>query len=203
MSVDGRGLATSSVPLWLHRIRLHWMKRELEGPKDGWLGWVVWAGLVWGRATDLVEAIMRHILQHDGLHGEHIGKLYLWDVEGAHHMGPAWGGGKLASEPETWPLTTPHCTTPYPHHTLPIRIQCQPGKGNPASIPTLPIPMSSTPAFPDPAQGALLTSTDELWGSGPPSPPLSVLFNAPSLCGHSSHLCQCKGGHRDLGWGIC
>jgi hypothetical protein len=42
-------------------------------------------------AADLVEAIMRHILQYDGLHGEHVGKLHLRDVQGTHHMGPAWG----------------------------------------------------------------------------------------------------------------
>lgn len=43
------------------------------------------------RATDLVEAIMRHVLQNNGLHREHVGELHLRDVEGAHHMGPAWG----------------------------------------------------------------------------------------------------------------
>lgn len=50
-------------------------------------------GMIAGRAgdADLVEAIMRHVLQHDGLHGEHVGKLHLRDVEGTHHVGPAWG----------------------------------------------------------------------------------------------------------------
>lgn len=48
-------------------------------------------------AADLVEAIMRHILQHDGLHGEHVGKLHLRDVEGTHHMGPTWGSVGPAS----------------------------------------------------------------------------------------------------------
>lgn len=43
------------------------------------------------RAANLVEAIMRHVLQNDGLHCEHVGELHLRDVEGAHHMGPAWG----------------------------------------------------------------------------------------------------------------
>lgn len=148
-------------------------------------------GLVQGvaQAADLVEAIVRHVLQHDGLHGEHVGKLHLRDVEGTYHVGPAWGGGGLASAAmaslRPWPLTTPHCGQSPPP---------QPSHQTPTSIPTLPpSPLQSTPDFPDPAQGALLTSTDELWGSGTPSPPLSVLFNAPSLCGHSSHLCQCKG----------
>lgn len=56
-------------------------------------------GLVRGTvgAADLVEAIMRHILQHDGLHGEHVGKLHLRDVEGTHHVGPTWDNVGLAS----------------------------------------------------------------------------------------------------------
>lgn len=67
------------------RIRSHWMG-EVEGPRQG-------GGRREGRAgaADLVEAIMRHVLQHDGLHGEHVGELHLGDVEGTHHVGPAWG----------------------------------------------------------------------------------------------------------------
>lgn len=60
-------------------------------------------------AADLVEAIMRHILQHDGLHGEHVGKLHLRDVEGTHHMGPTWGSvGQASGKSET---RTPHSPT--------------------------------------------------------------------------------------------
>jgi hypothetical protein len=33
------------------------------------------------RAANLVEAIMRHVLQNDGLHREHVGELHLRDVE--------------------------------------------------------------------------------------------------------------------------
>lgn len=57
-------------------------------------------------AADLVEAIMRHVLQHDGLHGEHVGELHLRDVEGTHHVGPTWGSvGQASGKSET---PTPH-----------------------------------------------------------------------------------------------
>lgn len=66
------------------------------------------------RAANLVEAIVRHVLQNNGLHGEHVGELHLRDVQGAHHMGPAWGGavwgpasaGRQAQDP-TPPNTKP------------------------------------------------------------------------------------------------
>lgn len=73
------------------------MERELERPKDGGTGRGAGAGMGTARAADLVEAVVGHVLQHDGLHGEHVGKLHLRDVEGTHHVGPAWGGGELAS----------------------------------------------------------------------------------------------------------
>lgn len=97
------------------------------------------AGLVWGTAgaADLVEAIMRHILQHDGLHGEHVGKLHLRDVEGTHHVGPAWGGVGPASativSPRPWPLNPTLQTFPSPK-AFPSD-WCWPGKGDPASMP--------------------------------------------------------------------
>ena len=70
-------------------------ERAGEGPKSGWGG----RGLAWGRAgaADLVEAIMRHVLQHDGVHGKHVSKLHLRDVEGTHHVGPTWGSMGPAS----------------------------------------------------------------------------------------------------------
>lgn len=98
-------------------------------------------------AADLVEAIMRHILQHDGLHGEHVGKLHLRDVEGTHHMGPTWGSVGPASASmaslRPWPLTAPLQTVPssvaFPSIPGPAR------KGKQPSTPLL--------NFPDPAQG--------------------------------------------------
>lgn len=60
--------------------------------------------------ADLVEAFMRHILQHDGLHGEHVGKLHLRDVEGTHHVGPAWGSVGPASAVMVSALLPGPCT---------------------------------------------------------------------------------------------
>lgn len=119
----GRYLPTSQVlfQCWLDRIKLHWMKRVLEEPMDR-------RELVGDTAgvADLVEAIMRHILQHDGLHGEHVGKLHLGDVEGTHHVCPAWDSVEVASAAdgklETPPLMTPCCRPfppPQPSHPIP------------------------------------------------------------------------------------
>lgn len=36
----------------------------------------------------LVEAVVRNVLQDDGLHGQHVGKLHLWDVQSTHNVGP-------------------------------------------------------------------------------------------------------------------
>lgn len=128
-SVRGGCLPTSSVPWKCQVDRINWMGRGLEGPQNGWRG----RGLVWGMAgaADLVEAIMRHVLQHDGLHGEHVGKLHLRDVEGTHHMGPAWGGVGPASAVmaslRPRPLATPNgreSPPPRPSHQTPV-----PGEG--------------------------------------------------------------------------
>lgn len=43
----------------------------------------------------LVEAVVGDVLQDDGLHGEHVGKLHLWDVQSADDMGPPWGSKHL------------------------------------------------------------------------------------------------------------
>lgn len=49
----------------------------------------------WGREgarrAHLVEAVVRNVLQDDGLHGQHVGKLHLGDVQSTHNVGPAWG----------------------------------------------------------------------------------------------------------------
>lgn len=42
----------------------------------------------------LVEAVVGYVLQDDGLHGEHVGKLHLWDVQRADDVCPAWGRGR-------------------------------------------------------------------------------------------------------------
>lgn len=34
---------------------------------------------------------MRNVLQDDGLHGQHVGKLHLRDVQSTHNVGPPWG----------------------------------------------------------------------------------------------------------------
>lgn len=43
------------------------------------------------RRAHLVEAVVRNVLQDDGLHGQHVGKLHLWDVQSTHNVGPPWG----------------------------------------------------------------------------------------------------------------
>lgn len=111
-------------------------------------------------AADLVEAIMRHILQHDGLHGEHVGKLHLRDVEGTHHVGPTWGsGGQASGKPET-----PHSPT---LQAVPSSMAFPSDSSASQEREIQHPPYTDThvcpPAFPDPAQGGLLTSAD-----GPP-----------------------------------
>lgn len=109
-----------------------------------------------GRGADLVEAIMRHILQHDGLHGEHVGKLHLRDVEGTHHVGPTWGSGGQGGRPQASRRpdpSQPHTAGSPLLHGLPIRFQCQPGKGNPA--PPIHRHTCLSPCLPRPCSGGL------------------------------------------------
>lgn len=42
------------------------------------------------RRPYLVEAVVGYILQDNWLHGEHIGKLHLWDVQSTDNVGPPW-----------------------------------------------------------------------------------------------------------------
>lgn len=84
-------------------------------PQDCWPGR--------SECANLVEAIMRHVLQDDGLHGEHVGELHLGDVEGAHHMGPAWGGvgTGLSRTASTRPRSPQHQAVDAPCiHNLPV-----------------------------------------------------------------------------------
>lgn len=44
--------------------------------------------LILADVAGLIEAIVWHILQHNGFHGQDIGKLDLRDIEGTHNMCP-------------------------------------------------------------------------------------------------------------------
>lgn len=150
-------------------------------------------GTVWDTVgtADLIEAIMRHILQHDGLHGEHIGKLHLGDVEGTHHVGPAWesiGASLRDGEPNTPSLPFPGCRlSPFsqPSHLTPMPAR----ERKPSLHPT-------HSCLPRPVQGDLLTSGAQ----GPPHLHCQS-SSMPRLCVGTAHT---SANARGTGsWGIC